>query len=126
MNGDSRRFYSRDGLHVQIYDDQTAGEWGTPQNDMSFYLEEAKAGGGPVLELGCGTGRLLIPLLSTGHDVHGLDSSSAMLEVARRKREQLPAEAAKRLTLHYGDMCNSHWVSNSLSFLSPLGRSKIC
>jgi SAM-dependent methyltransferase len=105
MNGDSRRFYSRPGLHVQIYDDQTAGEWGTPQNDTAFYLEEAKAGGGPVLELGCGTGRLLIPLLSTGYDVHGLDASSAMLEVARRKREQLPAEAAKRTHLHHGDMC---------------------
>lgn len=104
MNGDSVRFYSRHGLHVQIYDEQTALEWGTPQNDIPFYLEEAKAGGGPVLELGCGTCRLLIPLLSTGFDVNGLDASTAMLEVARQKRERLPAEAAKRLHLHHGDM----------------------
>jgi hypothetical protein len=34
MNGDCR-FYSRHGLQVQIYDDQTAGDWGTPQ-DLSL------------------------------------------------------------------------------------------
>jgi SAM-dependent methyltransferase len=105
MNATVPRFYSRRGLHVQFYDDQTAREWDTPQNDAPFYLEEAKAVGGPVLELGCGTGRVMIPLLSTGFDVHGLDASTAMLEVARQKREQLPAEDAKRLHLHLGDMC---------------------
>ena len=32
------------------------GEGDTPQNDTSVYLEEARAGDGPILELGCGTG----------------------------------------------------------------------
>lgn len=38
------------------------------------------AGGGPVLELGVGTGRVAIPLAAGGLDVHGVDSSKAMLE----------------------------------------------
>lgn len=105
MNTEVPSFYSRHGLHVQIYDDLTAREWDTPQNDTSFYLEEAIASGGPILELGCGTGRLVIPLLSTGFDVHGLDANTAMLAVARQKRKQLPAEVAKQLQLHHGDMC---------------------
>jgi hypothetical protein len=56
MNTEVPDFYSWHGLHVQIYDDQTARGWDTPQNDTSFYLEEARAGDGPILELGCGTG----------------------------------------------------------------------
>jgi SAM-dependent methyltransferase len=106
MNGDLPRFYSRHGLHVQIYDALTAREWDEAKNDTAFYLEEAKVGAGPIFELGCGTGRLLIPLLSTGFEIHGLDASTAMLEVATQKREQLPAEAANRLYLHHGDMCD--------------------
>jgi 2-polyprenyl-3-methyl-5-hydroxy-6-metoxy-1,4-benzoquinol methylase len=65
------------------------GGWDTPQNDTSFYLEEARAGDGPILELGCGTGRLVIPLLSTGFHVHGLDANTAMLAVARQKAASL-------------------------------------
>ena len=82
MNESVPTFYSRHGLHVEIYDIQTDKGWGAPQNDAAFYLEEAKASDGPVLELGCGTGRLVIPLLETCLEVHGLDASAAMLEVA--------------------------------------------
>src|SRR5258708_4131903 len=104
MNESVPNFYSRHSLHVEIYDTQTEQTWGEPKNDTAFYLEEAKASGGPVLELGCGTGRLAIPLLKTGLEVHGLDASAAMLEVAKHKRSQLSPEIAKRLHLHLGDM----------------------
>ena len=90
MNESVPHFYSRHGLHVEIYDIQTATGWGTPQNDAAFYLEEAKISGGPVLELGCGTGRLALPLLEAGLEIHGLDASAAMLrapnENVRRSR----------------------------------------
>ena len=51
----------------------------------SFYLEEARKAGGPILELGCGTGRLTLPLARDGHDVVGLDLSARMLQQARGK-----------------------------------------
>jgi SAM-dependent methyltransferase len=104
MDPTSPAFYSQDGLLVEVYDNQTMAEWEASQNDVPFYLEEAKVAGGSVLELGCGTGRLLIPLLSTGLEVSGLDASASMLEVARQKREHLSPELASRLHLHQGDM----------------------
>lgn len=122
INAGAPRSYSRHGLHVEIYDEQTAREWGSLQNDTAFYLEEAKTAGGPILELGCGTGRLAIPLLATGFEVHGLDASNAMLEVAKQKRDHLPAEAARRLHLRHGDMCEFE-LSQRFAFIVVAFRS---
>jgi hypothetical protein len=71
MNPSAPAFYSQRGLLVQVYDNLTLAEWETSRNDVEFYLAEARSAGGPLLELGCGTGRLLIPLLSTGFEVNG-------------------------------------------------------
>ena len=56
--------------------------------DVQFYVGLAKevgAAGHSVLELGCGTGRVTIPIAQAGIEVVGLDSAPAMLDVARRK-----------------------------------------
>ncbi|UCD04974.1 MAG: class I SAM-dependent methyltransferase [candidate division WOR-3 bacterium] len=53
--------------------------------DIPFYLEYAKKCRGEVLELGCGTGRVLIPIAREGIKVTGLDASEEMLKIARRK-----------------------------------------
>ena len=71
-------------------------------DDIPFYLEEAATyGDGGVLELGCGTGRVAIPLALSGVSVAALDSSAAMLA---RAREKARAAAAKNLTLVQADM----------------------
>jgi SAM-dependent methyltransferase len=57
-----------------------------PSGDARFYRELAHEIGGPVLELGCGTGRILLPIASDGIECVGLDSSPEMLEVLRAKR----------------------------------------
>jgi SAM-dependent methyltransferase len=48
--------------------------------DTEFYVERAKRANGPVLEIGCGTGRVLIPTLQAGVDADGLDLAPDMLE----------------------------------------------
>lgn len=53
--------------------------------DVAFYKSLAVAGGGPVLELGCGTGRVLLPIAATGLPCTGIDASPAMLDELRRK-----------------------------------------
>lgn len=73
------------------------------RDDISFYVEAARESGGPVLELGCGTGRVSIPICQEGIDVFGLDSSSAMLNIARRKVKTVPSDRGV-LTLVEGDM----------------------
>jgi SAM-dependent methyltransferase len=53
--------------------------------DIPMYLGFAQRVGSPVLELGCGTGRILLPLAQAGYRATGLDASSAMLAIAERK-----------------------------------------
>ena len=71
--------------------------------DIPFYVEEATNAQGPVLELGCGTGRVAIPVAEAGADVVALDYSEAMLSVARRKKPRLAAGSGS-LSLLKGDM----------------------
>ncbi|MBU0527807.1 MAG: class I SAM-dependent methyltransferase [Candidatus Micrarchaeota archaeon] len=52
-------------------------------SDIDFYLQEAKNARGPVLEVACGTGRILLALLSNGIDIQGIDFSRDMLEVLK-------------------------------------------
>jgi SAM-dependent methyltransferase len=68
--------------------------------DVHFYLEEARASGGPVLELGVGTGRIAIPIAADGIRIVGVDSSPGMLEVALERA----AIAGVKLELRFGDM----------------------
>jgi SAM-dependent methyltransferase len=70
--------------------------------DVGFYVDRALASGGPVIELAVGTGRIAIPIAEAGIDVIGVDSSPAMLAVARAAAES--AGVAGRLDLRLGDL----------------------
>ena len=70
--------------------------------DVSFYVEEATIAGGPVLELGVGTGRIAVPIAAAGVRVVGVDLSRRMLEVARRRAEEVGV--ADLVDLREGDM----------------------
>src|SRR5689334_285697 len=69
-----------------------------PSGDMAFYSGLAVQTGGPVLELGCGTGRVLLPIARSGIACTGVDPSEQMLRVLRGKQ---PPE---NLTLVQGSM----------------------
>lgn len=57
----------------------------TPSGDRDFYVRQAVAAGGPVVELGCGTGRILLGVAAHGVEITGVDPSEAMLDVLRSK-----------------------------------------
>lgn len=57
--------------------------------DVAFFVECAKSSAGPILEYGCGSGRVTIPLLQAGHDVTCVDSSAPMLAALRRRVAEL-------------------------------------
>lgn len=53
--------------------------------DLPLYLASASKAQGPILEIGCGSGRVLLPLLQAGHPVTGVDISGEMLRLADEK-----------------------------------------
>lgn len=60
-----------------------------PEEDKDFYLKLASKTGGPILELGCGTGRITISLLKAGYRVVGIDSSKKILTRLKEKVSKL-------------------------------------
>ena len=70
--------------------------------DVDFYVDRALASGGPMVELAVGTGRIAIPVARAGIRVIGVDTSPAMLAVARKAAEQVGV--AEQLDLRLGDL----------------------
>jgi len=70
--------------------------------DVGFYVEESLRSGGPVLELGVGTGRIAIPIAQAGMKVIGVDSSAPMLERCRERAQA--TGVAELLDLRLGDL----------------------
>jgi len=78
------------------------------RNDVEFFVDQAREAGGPVLEIGCGTGRVLIPTAQAGIEIHGLDASKTMLSKCREKLAAESPEVRSRAHLHTGDMRTFH------------------
>ncbi len=72
--------------------------------DVAFYVDWARRAGGSVLELGCGNGRITLPLARAGVDVTGLDLSRPMLADLRARLRSEPPDVCRRVTLVQGDM----------------------
>lgn len=82
-------------------------------DDIDFMLALAAETGDPILELGCGSGRLLLPLARAGHRVTGVDNSPAMLELARARLAAEPAAVATRVRLLTADMADPYLPDES-------------
>ena len=76
-------------IEPDLYD-VAYGWW---KDDIPFYVAEARGAAGPVLEVGCGTGRVHLPLLQAGVDADGFDLHAGFLEVLRRKAAGLGVTA---------------------------------
>ncbi len=91
-------FYSREGLHTQIYDVFAAEQTGS---DIPFWLWCAQTFEGPVLEAACGTGRVSWAIADAGFEVVGLDVSEPMIDRAGAKEGDHPGARASFVV---GDM----------------------
>lgn len=95
-SADGDRYY---GVLAESYDAYLVDD---EIDDFETYMQYIAEADGPALELACGTGRLLVPYLEAGRDVEGLDSSSEMLAICRRKAENV----GRSPTLHCASMEN--------------------
>src|SRR5690242_8684866 len=76
------------------------------RQDVHFFVEAARKSGGPVLEVASGTGRILIPTARAGIDIVGLDMSSGMLEICRKRLVEESDALRSRVRLLQSDMRN--------------------
>jgi len=72
--------------------------------DVPLWLEYAKKCGSPILELACGTGRVLLPMAQAGFEVVGVDISGRMLKRAQEKFEKEKEDVQRKITLVKGSM----------------------
>jgi SAM-dependent methyltransferase len=87
-----------DKLSSEFYD------YHARRGDVKFFVDYALEAGGSVLELGCGTGRVLIPTARAGVEITGLDLSIEMLELCQAKLESEPEDVKSRTELIQADM----------------------
>jgi SAM-dependent methyltransferase len=71
--------------------------------DIQFVAKLAEQTGDPILEIGCGTGRLLLPLARKGYRATGVDASEDMLTIARAKLNAENKAVQERVLLHHSD-----------------------
>lgn len=101
----SHAFYSARSLNVELYTRRTERrDHPVLAGDIDFYLQHAHEAGGPVLELACGNGRIVLPMARAGFETTGMDLSEPMLEVARQRLAAEPIEVQSRLRLVRGNM----------------------
>jgi SAM-dependent methyltransferase len=100
-NDDRAASYQDYGVTAEFYDQVVPyGE----RADVDFYVDAARASGGPVLEIGCGTGRILIPTARAGVDITGLDRSDSMLDICQSRLEAESAALRARVEIVKTDM----------------------
>lgn len=74
--------------------------------DLPFYLDHARQSGGPILEIGAGTGRLTVPLAVKGFPVVAVDVSKSMLARLQLRLEKESPAVRERVTAVEADVCN--------------------
>lgn len=85
----------------ELYDIVTPASF---RGDAEWYRAKALESGGPVLELGAGTGRITLGIARDGVSIHALDADPAMLDRLRRKLADEPREVQERVQATVGDM----------------------
>ena len=86
------------------------------KEDIPFWMELAALQGSPLLELGCGTGRVLLPLAQAGYLVYGMDNDAGMLAILRMN--QAPA-LQPRVNVLIADLAGFHLQKRFALILLP-------
>jgi ubiquinone/menaquinone biosynthesis C-methylase UbiE len=107
--------------YAPFYDWENAQTLG--RRDVPFWRRAAAAADGPVLELGCGTGRVSLPLARAGVELVGIDRSAPMLDRARKRiLKSSNRQAAQSLRLVRGDIRSLPFASGTFRMvIAPYG-----
>ena len=97
-------FYEQPSLNIETYDARAATVPGG--DDIAFFCALAAEAGGPVLELGSGTGRVTLPIAESGFEIVGLERSEAMRAFAGAKLAARQGAVRERVEFVPGDMAS--------------------
>jgi ubiquinone/menaquinone biosynthesis C-methylase UbiE len=109
-----------EGYFAEFYDEFT----GTSTKDVEAFLPHIEATEGKVLELACGTGRLLLEIAQQGHAVTGIDLSDSMLSILEDKLSNEPSSIQNKVQLYKEDMTSFNFDEQFGTCL--LGATSIC
>ena len=87
--------------HPELYDIVTPASF---RGDVTWYVAKAREAGGPILELGAGTGRITLQIAQAGCRIRALDADPSMLDRLQQKLTSLPADVRDRVSITVGDM----------------------
>ncbi len=103
--------------------------------ERDWYIGQARDTGGPVLEMACGSGRLLVFLAECGFECHGLDISDEMIQLAEKRISGISKTIRENINLHKKDITNFRLpmtfglaiiADNSLRDLTTIEMQKAC
>ena len=100
---------NKEQLYAKFYD----LEYENKRDDVDFYRRLAQKIKGPILECGCGAGRILVPIAKSGKEIWGFDANVEMLNITRRKIKSLTLN--KQVKIFKDDL---------VEFSSPLFKNK--
>ncbi len=108
-------------MNVQFY--ETIARFYDAENadvtdDLVLYSELADEAGDPILDVGCGTGRVMLHLAQAGHRVVGLDGAEAMLARGQRKLD-LMGDLRARVRFVHGDVLETHLAGDFKLIVVP-------
>jgi SAM-dependent methyltransferase len=104
-------------------------EYGRRREDVAYYrriADQFAPRGGAVLELGCGSGRITLPLVKDGHEVVGVDLSAQMLATLEKKAARLTDGARRRLKIVQGDFLGLNLRRRFPLVISPFNALMHC
>jgi SAM-dependent methyltransferase len=92
--------------------------WTIPFDDIPFYVNQIPSAESTILELGCGTGRVLTQLANHCASIHGIDNSEAMIDICRRRIKETVTDINK-VKINTGEINNFHMESNYDLIIAP-------
>jgi len=91
-------------IRGHLWDSRNVGSFERYDNEFKFFIGYAAKTGGPILELACGAGRMMMELAKAGFEIFGIDAFWPMIRMGLGAVEELPSNVQQRIHFIFGDM----------------------
>lgn len=91
-------------IRGHLWDSRDVGNFERYDDEFRFFIGYAARTGGPILELACGAGRMMMELAKAKHEIYGIDASWPAIKLGLEATEELPPDVRQRIHFKLGDM----------------------